>query len=194
MPRREGRFCDPGEDGPSQKNQERFTPRVNTYGAIWENGLMWCTLPSKGSGERGGVTAKDWFPIVKQKLAPYLNSIKKAAKNRPIVFMQDGASIHCPKDVQDWLKSHKIELMEGWPAHSPDLNPIENLWGWAKKTMGKKAQIFVRNDENLAKVAKIRDVVMKTYRSDSRKNLMASFEKRLQKCCLLYTSPSPRDS
>lgn len=24
----------------------------------------------------------------------------------------------------------KVELLSGWPPHSPDLSPIENVWGW----------------------------------------------------------------
>jgi hypothetical protein len=28
----------------------------------------------------------------------------------------------------DWLASKNVSLL-GWPACSPDLNPIENLWG-----------------------------------------------------------------
>ena len=30
-----------------------------------------------------------------------------------------------------WLESKSIKTLD-WPPYSPDLNPIENLWGWLK--------------------------------------------------------------
>ena len=37
--------------------------------------------------------------------------------------------------VPTWFKEHGIPVLN-WPANSPDLNPIENLWGIVKRKMG----------------------------------------------------------
>ena len=31
--------------------------------------------------------------------------------------------------VQEWFDSHEDLSLISWPARSPDLNPIENVWG-----------------------------------------------------------------
>ena len=43
------------------------------------------------------------------------------------IFMQDNAPAHVSNVAKAWFKEKNITLLE-WPALSPDLNPMENLW------------------------------------------------------------------
>ena len=52
------------------------------------------------------------------------------------IFMQDNASIHKTENVMDFLKAEHIETFD-WPARSPDLNPIENIWVEMQKLLNK---------------------------------------------------------
>ncbi|MBW0568594.1 hypothetical protein O181_108309 [Austropuccinia psidii MF-1] len=53
--------------------------------------------------------------------------------------MEDNALIHMAAFSNQWRKQNGILKME-WPAHSPDLNPIKNIWKSMKSQISKLYQ------------------------------------------------------
>jgi len=53
-----------------------------------------------------------------------------------VIFQQDNDSKHRAWKAQNWLKEHQIPIVD-WPAQSPDLSPIKNVWDKINKHVQK---------------------------------------------------------
>jgi transposase len=107
---------------------------VMIWGAISKNGrIPLREVPKK-------CDSKKYCALLEEGLIPYYDDEE--------IFQQDGASCHTSKETMKFLKENEIETVK-WPAKSPDLNPIENVWGWMVKEMyfGKPAY---KNREELS--------------------------------------------
>lgn len=103
--------------------------------------LIWSCMSSKGPGElavvKTTVNSQIYIDILDHFLIP---SIDNAFGDEDVVFQDDNASCHRAKCVRDFLADRQIATMD-WPANSPDLNPIENMWMKLKKLVQAKSPL-----------------------------------------------------
>ena len=82
-------------------------------------------------------------------LIPTVLPYKQSHEN--MIFQHDGAGPHRANSIRDWLEENNIEVLK-WPAQSPDLNPIENLWNILKEEVGPMNHIGPNQTEELIEI------------------------------------------
>ncbi|ETV78810.1 hypothetical protein H257_07640 [Aphanomyces astaci] len=75
---------------------------------------------------------------------------------RECIFQHDNASIHASKETKEFLNEHNVHVMD-WPAKSPDLNPIENIWGVLARAVYAHGRQFASKNELIAAILKAWD-------------------------------------
>ena len=91
--------------------------------------MVFCTIVR--SAGKPGVTAAVYQEILEHFMLPSADELYGDAD---FIFQQDLAPAHTAKSTKTWSHDRGITVLD-WPANSPDLNPIENLRGIAKRKM-----------------------------------------------------------
>ncbi len=97
--------------------------------------MIWAAKSSAGVGPlcflKSTVNAAIYQEILEHFMLP---SADKLYGDADFIFQQDLAPAHTAKGTKSWFNDHGVTLLD-WPANSPDLNSIENLWGIVKRKM-----------------------------------------------------------
>lgn len=109
---------------PILKETKQHEIKVMIWGGIWWTGrTKLCFI-------EGTVNSNKYQEIIKEYLiTPLLNEDYE--------ILQDGAPAHTSKDTLEYCDEHDVTIRQN-PSHSPDLNPIEKVWGWMKQEIDKQ--------------------------------------------------------
>lgn len=136
------------------------------HGCLMPNGLIFIKKIV------GNQKAMDYTRLLKQFVVPCMNLNCETGFN----FVQDNAPIHTAKETKVFLQQQHFKTL-CWPANSPDLNPIENVWKMISDLVYKEQQ--PHNSKELEE--KIDDAVnrINQYKRNVLKNLYVTFRTRL---------------
>jgi transposase len=101
-----------------------FVPMERTkfmvWGGIWKGGKtgLFIAEDSIDSGEYQNIL---WEYLISPQHEEFLQYMR---------VLQDNAAPHTSASTRDFLDNFEVELVEDYPPMSPDINPIERVWGW----------------------------------------------------------------
>jgi transposase len=75
-------------------------------------------------------------------------------KEVTLKYMHDNWAVHNATVVREFLGDQPLETID-WPAFSPDLNPIENMWGLLKDRVWAEAHTIESEDQLIRFIKRI---------------------------------------
>ena len=148
------------------------------------------TYKNKKGQVARNITASEYGAVVKQTFLPEGTRLFSNQGLSTWTLQQDNDPAHRAAGpvVQQWNAQHasSVSILENWPASSPDLNPIENFWGYLQRKMDAKGcRTFSEYRAALETEARL---VPRAYFS----KLVGSMPKRLADCIKLEGGKTKR--
>jgi len=103
--------------------------------------MFWGCFSRQGLGPivplTGTVTGATHVIILRKRVMP---TMRRAFPNHDGIFQEDNARPHKTKLAKKFHAENGLRVLP-WPAQSPDLNPIENLWAEVKKSIRERKNL-----------------------------------------------------
>lgn len=95
----------------------------------------------------GRMTGEEFVRVLRDVMLP---TVRIHYPEGTIYLCQDNCKVHTCRVVEAWFSQQQDIVRLPWPAKSPDLNPIENLWGLMVLDQDSTE---IRNNDNLQREA-----------------------------------------
>ena len=141
-----------------------FPPGLMIWGSIGKN------YKSPLIIIKGTLDSKKYIDLLKE--SNVIQDIQRMSETEPYLYMHDGASCHSATQTMEFIRQF-VRVIDKWPANSPDLNPIERLWGILKYIVKSK------NITNLDQLEGELQYIWSTISMKTVNKLFASFRLRL---------------
>ena len=119
--------------------------------------MVWGPFSSSGFTPlvrlEGRFNSAAYVEMLQNHLIPALHSLLPDGGK----FQQDNAPIHTAAATRRFFQTNNITTID-WPAFSPDMNPIENVWGRMAKTL--EPEKIADSEELFQKLFEIWDRLM----------------------------------
>ena len=98
--------------------------------------MVWGWMSRSGPGAiyrvEGNMNKHQYLHVLENVMLPSVRA--KFSEN--FIYQQDNAPCHAANDVKTFFDHEEVSVLE-WPPQSPDLSPIEHLWGYVDKCLNK---------------------------------------------------------
>ncbi|EUC62926.1 transposable element Tcb2 transposase, partial [Rhizoctonia solani AG-3 Rhs1AP] len=143
----ESKFNIFGSDGPLRcwrrpglALDPRYTRKTVKHGG--GSIMVWGCITAQGVGRLhridGRLTAVRYTEILQEELPGTLR--EHSIPPRRAIFQHDNDPKHTAKHTREWIGNRRLSLLP-WPANSPDMNPIENVWDYLDRRVRMRPQL-----------------------------------------------------